>query len=107
MNVKGISIKFDFYNRDIFMMKLVDYVSYMNYDIIARYTRVFLNIVNFYLLDRFCCWWWNWNDVCVGWIIYSYVTIFVEMKPEYWGLKGNQATMVTYASIYLSITELI
>jgi len=45
----------------------------------------------------------NWYD---DWIIYSYITILFEMKPIYWGLKGNQGTMVTYASICFNI-ELI
>jgi len=34
------------------------------------------------------------------------ITILIEMKPVYWGLKENQGTMVTYASICFSI-ELI
>jgi len=28
------------------------------------------------------------------------------MKPEYWGLEGNQGTMVTYVSICFSMIEL-
>jgi len=35
-----------------------------------------------------------------------YVTIFVEMKPEHWRLKGNQGIVVIYTSICFSI-ELI
>jgi len=38
--------------------------------------------------------------------IIEYVIILVEMKPVYWGLKGNQDTMITYTSICFSI-ELI
>ena len=32
-----------------------------------------------------------------------YVIIMVEMKPVYWGLKGNQGTMVTYVFIYFNM----
>jgi len=31
----------------------------------------------------------------------------VEMKPVYWGLKGNQGTMATYISICFSMIELM
>ena len=41
--------------------------------------------------------------MCDDWIICSYVTILVEMKPVYLGLKGNQGTIVTYVSISFSI----
>jgi len=48
-----------------------------------------------------------WIDMmCDDWIICSCVTILVEMKLEYWGLKANQGTMVKYASICFS-SELI
>jgi len=29
------------------------------------------------------------------------------MKPVYWGLKGNQGSMVTYVSICFSMIELM
>jgi len=40
------------------------------------------------------------------WVIDLYVIILVEMKPVYWGLKGNQGTMVTYVSICFSMMKL-
>jgi len=36
-----------------------------------------------------------------------YVIIMVEMKPVYWGLKGNQGTMVTYVFIYFNMIGLM
>jgi len=40
--------------------------------------------------------------MCDDWIICSYVTILVEMKPEYRVLKGNQGTMV-HMHLYASV----
>ena len=34
--------------------------------------------------------------MCDDWVIGLYVIIMVEMKPVYWGLKGNQGTMITH-----------
>jgi len=31
----------------------------------------------------------------------------VEMKSVYWGLKGNQGIMITYASICFTMIELM
>jgi len=41
------------------------------------------------------------------WFIDLYVIILVEMKPVYWGLKGNQGTMVTYVSIWFIMMKLM
>jgi len=68
---------------------------------------LFLDIVNLELFDRYGSAWWNWNYMCDDYIIDSYVIILVEMKSEYWELKGNQGTTVTYASICFSMIELI
>jgi len=49
-----------------------------------------------------------WIDMmCDNWIICSYVTILVEMKSVYQGLRGNQGTMVTYVFIWFRTIELI
>jgi len=36
-----------------------------------------------------------------------YVIILVEMKPVYWGLKGNQGIMVTHAPICFRTVKMI
>ena len=51
--------------------------------------------------------WWNWCVMCDEWVIDLYVIILVEMKPVYWGLKGNQGTMVTYVFICFSMMKLM
>jgi len=48
--------------------------------------------------------WRNWCVMCDDWVIDLYVIILVEMKPVYWGLKGNH-TMVTYVSICFSMMK--
>ena len=50
--------------------------------------------------------WWNWCVMCDDWVIDLYVIILVEMKLVYWGLKGNQGTMVTHVSICFSMMKL-
>jgi len=30
----------------------------------------------------------------------SYAIILIEMKLEYWGLKGNQGTMIAHESLW-------
>jgi len=45
--------------------------------------------------------------MCNVWVIELYVIILVEMKPVYWGLKGNQGTMVKYVSICFNMIELM
>ena len=51
--------------------------------------------------------WFNWFGMCDNWVRGSYVIILVEMKPMYWGLKGNQGTMVTHTPISLRMVEMI
>jgi len=51
--------------------------------------------------------WLNWCGMCDDWVIGSYIIILVEMKLVYWGLKGNQGIMVTYAPISFWMVEMI
>jgi len=49
--------------------------------------------------------WLNRCGTCDDWVIGSYVIILVEMKPVYWGLKGNQSTVVTHKPISFRMVE--
>ena len=51
--------------------------------------------------------WLNWYVICDDWVRDLHVIILVEMKPTYYGLKGNQGTIVTYTSICFSVIELM
>ena len=44
--------------------------------------------------------WLNWCVMCDDWVIDLHVIIMVEMKPVYWGLKGNQGTVIADGSLW-------
>jgi len=39
-------------------------------------------------------------DCCYDWMMNVFAIILIEMKSEYWGLKGNQGTVIANGSLW-------